>query len=70
MSILSVVLRWATNPATLGFARKLGGVWIVSFFAASGGIWARRWHKEKEPPPPDYQRRRREWQASIGRRRP
>jgi hypothetical protein len=38
MFILRAALRWAANPATIGFARKLGSVWIVSFFAASGGI--------------------------------
>ena len=68
--MFAVILKWATNPATIGFARKLGGVWIVSFFAASGGIWARRWHKEKETPPSDYLRPRREWQASMRRRNP
>ena len=37
-------LAWFIRPTTLRFVVKLGSVWVVSFVAASGGIFARRAH--------------------------
>jgi hypothetical protein len=56
MLIRSVVWEILKSQVTIAWARKLAGVFVVSFVAAAGNIWARRIHKEpgslRPRPPP------------------
>lgn len=56
------IIAAALAPGLRAFAGKLVGAWVMAFVAASGGIWARRAHRE-----PPYQPRK-PW--STQRRRP
>ena len=59
----SVVIEVLKALWTMEWAKKLAGVWLVSFVAASGGILARKLHREVQPLSPDARQRLRERNA-------
>jgi hypothetical protein len=46
MLFRSVIWEIVKSQATVAWAKKLAGVFVVSFVGAAGAIWARRIHRE------------------------
>jgi hypothetical protein len=72
MLLRSVIIEVIKSQATIEWAKKLAGVFVVSFVAAAGSIWSRRLHREGGPHEPqsaaDRLRQRNAW--NRGTRRP
>jgi hypothetical protein len=56
----SIVIEILKSVWTMEWGKRLAGVWLVSFVAASGGILARRFHHDRGPPQADARQRLRE----------
>lgn len=61
--VTQAILAVARHP----YLQKLASVWVVSFIAASGGIIARKLHRDPEQVKPPYAERRRQWNGKLPR---